>query len=103
VSACSGPIEQLCEQVRQLAGRHGVYLDGGGIITQALDAGLVDELILTVMPVLLGRGVPLYTGTRLQRFDVQHLGRCAGGLQLRLVGARGEQDSAGGGAGAQAT
>lgn len=105
VSACCGPIEQLCERARQVAGHRGVYLDGGGVITQALEAGLVDELILTLMPVLLGRGVPLYGGAGLQRFAVQQLGRYGEGLQVRLVCLPGGRRGAGasGAAGAEAT
>lgn len=37
-----------------------VYLDGGQIVRQGLAAGLVDTLTLSVAPVLLGEGVPLF-------------------------------------------
>lgn len=37
-----------------------VYLDGGKLITSFLQAGLVDEMILTRVPILLGRGIPLF-------------------------------------------
>ena len=39
--------------------RH-VYLDGGQTIQRFLRAGLVDEVILTRVPVLLGDGIPLF-------------------------------------------
>jgi len=41
---------------RELAGEKDVALMGGGVITSALRAGLVDELILHQVPVLLGGG-----------------------------------------------
>lgn len=37
-----------------------VYVDGGRLITQFLEAGLVDDLTITVVPILLGSGKPLF-------------------------------------------
>lgn len=85
VTACSGTIEDLCQRARQLAGDRDVYLDGGDLITQALQAGCVDELILSVVPVLLGRGVPLYRGEQLWRFAATQLGRLGTTHQIRLI------------------
>jgi len=84
VSACRGDIAQMCEQAREVADEKDVYLDGGNVISQALEADIVDDLLLTVVPVLLGHGVPLYQGARLQRFDVENLGRLGEMHQLRL-------------------
>jgi dihydrofolate reductase len=44
----------------EAAGARHVYVDGGVLIRQFLAAGLVDELTLSVVPVLLGRGIPLF-------------------------------------------
>lgn len=38
-----------------------VYLDGGHLIRQGLDEGLVDDLTLSLVPVVLGAGRPLFT------------------------------------------
>lgn len=48
--------------VRQLEldGARHVYVDGGRTIQSFLRAGLVDELTITVLPVLLGDGLPLF-------------------------------------------
>ncbi|MBW2465119.1 MAG: dihydrofolate reductase family protein, partial [Deltaproteobacteria bacterium] len=75
VSACRGDIRELCQQAKEVAGDRNVYVDGGTLVTQALEAHCVDELILTVVPVLLGHGVPLYGGKKLQRFHAVVLGR----------------------------
>ena len=48
--------------------RH-VYVDGGVVISAFLEAGLIDDLTLTIVPLLLGDGLPLFhpghTETRL--------------------------------------
>ncbi len=44
----------------QSAGLRHVYVDGGRLISEFLEAGLVDDLTLTVVPVLLGSGSRLF-------------------------------------------
>jgi dihydrofolate reductase len=44
----------------RIAGTRDVGLQGGGIVTAALEAGLVDELVLHQVPVLLGGGRPFF-------------------------------------------
>jgi dihydrofolate reductase len=62
VMAVSGTPRQLLAAVRtETSG--GVYLDGGALIRSFLDARLIDELTVTVVPVILGAGVPLFAGT----------------------------------------
>ena len=85
VVASRGDIRELCEQARQAAGARNVYVDGGRLITQALDAGCIDELILTMVPVLIGRGVRLYAGDQTHRFEMEHLGRLGEMMQVRLA------------------
>jgi dihydrofolate reductase len=65
VRAVSGTIESLIEQAKEAAGDKDVYLDGGDLIRQGLDAGLVDELCITYVPVLLGgEGIRLFDDLR---------------------------------------
>ncbi len=45
---------------REAAGDKDVGLMGGGVVTEALRAGLVDELILHQVPTLLGGGRPFF-------------------------------------------
>lgn len=63
VQAVTGTIHELVASAKQAADGRDVYLDGGNVIRQALDAGLIDELIITVISVVLGDGVPLFAGS----------------------------------------
>ncbi|KIG19318.1 Dihydrofolate reductase [Enhygromyxa salina] len=67
VKAVAGDIHSLVDQARAAAGEADVYLDGGNLIRQALDAELVDELIITVVPVILGGGASLFAGVGQRR------------------------------------
>jgi dihydrofolate reductase len=58
-------IEAAVEQARAVADGQDVLLAGGiSLAQQALTAGLVDEIVLHVPPVLLGRGIPLFGPTQ---------------------------------------
>ena len=62
VRALQGSLEVMISEARAAAGEKDVYVDGGQLVRQALEAGLLDEVTVTLVPVLLGRGVPLWTG-----------------------------------------
>ena len=53
-------IEDAVAAAREAAGDKDVALMGGGVVTEALRAGLVDELVLHQVPVLLGDGRPFF-------------------------------------------
>jgi dihydrofolate reductase len=53
-------IEDAIAAAREAAGDQDVGLMGGGVVTEALRAGLVDELILHQVPILLGGGRPFF-------------------------------------------
>jgi dihydrofolate reductase len=53
-------IEDAIAAARAAAGDKDVGLMGGGVLTEALKAGLVDEVILHQVPVLLGGGRPFF-------------------------------------------
>jgi dihydrofolate reductase len=55
-------IAQAVESARQAAGDGWVSLLGGSISRQCLQLGFVDEIHLDVAAVLLGDGIPLFTG-----------------------------------------
>ena len=55
----TGSVEQLVERLTDEGARH-VYVDGGSIIRQFIAAGLIDDLTVSVIPILLGEGLPLF-------------------------------------------
>lgn len=71
----------------QGAGLQHVYVDGGRLISQFLTAGLIDDFTITVVPILLGSGKPLFHAgfpmRQLQLVDVQRWP--SGMAQLRYV------------------
>jgi dihydrofolate reductase len=50
------------EIVARLAARgmRDAYIDGGATITRFLEAGLIQRIIITRIPVLIGSGIPLF-------------------------------------------
>ncbi len=63
-------------------GAQAVWIVGGGQLNAyMIDQGLVDELIVTVVPLLLGAGTPLLTGlTRLTPMQLQDMQQLADGF-----------------------
>lgn len=57
----SGDLATLLERLGK-EGSKGVYLDGGNAVRQGLVQGLADEMVLTILPTLLGKGVNLWEG-----------------------------------------
>ena len=77
-----GHVEQMAgppaEIVSKLAasGAHHLYVDGGITIQRFLCAGLIQRLIITRVPVLIGEGIPLFStlprDIRLRHVATQH-------------------------------
>lgn len=81
VRAVAGPVATLVEDAHTAAGGRDVYLDGGNLIRQALDAGLIDEITITVVPVVLGQGLPLFSGcAQRHALDCVRVHQASGGL-----------------------
>ena len=59
VSLSAEPPRDLVERLYADGYRH-LYVDGGRTIQSFLSAGLIDEFTITVIPVLLGAGRPLF-------------------------------------------
>ena len=50
---------ELVGRLSERGAKH-LYIDGGRTIQQFLDAGLIQRLIITRIPVLIGSGIPLF-------------------------------------------
>ena len=58
-----GPLRPAYEQMKAAAGERNVWVVGGGdLAMQFADAQLLDELHLTIVPVVLGEGLPTFPG-----------------------------------------
>jgi dihydrofolate reductase len=57
-----GGIEAAVEAAKQIAGDKTIAINGGELARQALEAGLLDEVWVDLVPVLLGGGTPLFSG-----------------------------------------
>lgn len=62
-------IEAAITVARTIAGAHDVSVAAGEVATQALEAGLLDEVRIDLAPVVLGSGRPYFTGGTTRVFD----------------------------------
>lgn len=83
VRAVSGTPQELLAAAREVAGERNVYVDGGMLIRSFLDAGLIDELTVSIIPVILGAGIPLFAGTA-RRTPLELIDQRAGGTLVQL-------------------
>lgn len=58
-SLMAGSAHEIVSEMHKL--RHNkLYVDGGKTITDFLKADLIDELRITTIPIILGKGIPLF-------------------------------------------
>lgn len=55
----NGDIQNIVTQLNQL-GYQNLYIDGGRVIQSFLQEDLIDQMIITRVPILLGEGFPLF-------------------------------------------
>ena len=77
-------IRQAVDAAKAAAAEKTVSLLGGSIARQCLQLGLVDEIHLDVVPILLGDGIPLFTGLG-QRVDLERIHTSAYAAEAHLV------------------
>jgi dihydrofolate reductase len=81
-------VASAIEQAKDAAGDKAVSLFGATVMQQALPLGLVDEIRVHVVPVLIGRGTPLFgtldSSIRLERIEAK-LTPAATHLAFRVI------------------
>lgn len=60
VSFVNGKVSQLVHELKEKDGEKIWIVGGGELIHEYLDQGLIDEITVTVAPVILGSGIPLF-------------------------------------------
>ena len=66
LTKAKGAIEQMSGSAKEIveklaaSGAHNLYIDGGLTIQQFIREGVIDRLIVTRVPVLIGEGIPLF-------------------------------------------
>ncbi len=79
VQAVHGSVEAMVRVAKDTAGELDVYIDGGTLIRSVMDAGLIDEITVTIVPVVLGAGIPLFAGCTRRHSYRLHTARPIGG------------------------
>ena len=65
VEIVSGELKSILMKLNE-RGIKNIYIDGGKTITNFLKEDLIDELIITRIPVLLGNGLPLFNKSNIE-------------------------------------
>jgi dihydrofolate reductase len=89
VRFASGDVRAIHAEMTHVAAGKGIWVVGGGDLAgQFYDAGLLDEIIVTMVPVTLGRGMPLLprriTSPPLVLEAVRQVGPAFAHLQYRV-------------------
>ncbi|BDB20466.1 dihydrofolate reductase [Pseudomonas sp. CYM-20-01] len=72
VEVMAGDVTSLVATLAERGMKH-LYIDGGQTIQAFLEAGLMNELIITRIPVLLGQGIPLFSQIG-RELELRHIG-----------------------------
>lgn len=59
VTLLSGGVDDVLKSIHS-NGHESLYIDGGKVIHDFMKADMVDEMILTTVPIVLGSGIPLF-------------------------------------------
>ena len=67
----NGSLSEVIEKIHQRGHKH-LYIDGGITVQSFLKEDLIDELIITIIPILLGGGTPLF-GELSDQMEFEHV------------------------------
>jgi dihydrofolate reductase len=88
-SFLAGPPAEVLERLAA-EGIRRVYVDGGKVVSQYLAAGLIDELTVSILPVVIGRGIRLFEESGPEQWLTLAASRTfpSGMVQLRYLARR---------------
>lgn len=76
-------------RLKQADGKDILVMGGGIFMSWLLEEGFVDEILVNVQPIVLGRGIPLFDGTnsriRLERLKAQAFSDGTVGIDYRVI------------------
>jgi dihydrofolate reductase len=82
-------IEHAVSLAKEAAGEKNVFLLGASIDQQCLNAGLVDEIMLHIAPVLIGEGIRLFDKLKAGDIELERIDLVASGaltsLRFRVI------------------
>jgi len=80
VATSASPLE-IVEQLEASGLRHAWLVGGGELAAAFREAGLIDRVIVSVIPVLLGRGIPLFgAGGGFRQLALEHIAHWPDGV-----------------------
>jgi dihydrofolate reductase len=89
VTFIAGPINAAVAWAKNAAEDRDVEVLGSDVTSQCLRRGLIDEIFVLVLPVLLGRGTPLFAGSDLARVNLEPVSTTPSGsvtaMRFRVV------------------
>ena len=72
VEIVRGALKSIIESLKK-RGINNLYIDGGKTIQSFLKEDLIDEMVITRIPILLGSGIPLFDKNNLE-LEFEHVG-----------------------------
>ncbi|NDL55519.1 dihydrofolate reductase family protein [Phytoactinopolyspora mesophila] len=89
ITFLSGDVRAAVAQALAAAGGKNLEVVGANVVKQCLEAGVVDEIFVHVLPVLLGDGVRFFERRQFRRSNLELIGTHASGqvtnLRFRVV------------------
>jgi dihydrofolate reductase len=80
VETMSGTPTEVVENLAARGAKH-LYIDGGVTIQRFLNAGLIDRMVISQLPVLIGSGIPLFGPVNADvKLRLVSTKECAGGM-----------------------
>jgi len=86
ITVLSGGVVEFARSLKTTAERDIWLMGGGDLAAQLLAAGLVDTIEVGIMPVVIGEGIPMVTGSKMgdggYKLEVERLERLESGILL---------------------